>query len=160
MSQHAYLADPADTEALGRRMAMAMPAKAVLLLSGDLGAGKSSLARSMLRALGVTGPIKSPTYTLVERYRLPDGEAVHMDLYRIAQAGELEFLGIEEFAQDARLMLVEWPERAPTALPAADLEATLEVDGEGRRITLDPLSEAGMAWIARLNEMAPPSASS
>ncbi len=160
MKLYAYLADVGETEALGSRMALAMPARAVLLLSGDLGAGKSALARAILRALGVTGPIKSPTYTLVERYLLEGGEAVHMDLYRIAEAGELEFLGIEEFAQDARLMLVEWPDRAPTALPPADLEATLAVEGGGRRITLTSLSDAGQGWLARLNELAAPSASS
>ena len=100
--------------------------------SGDLGAGKSSLARAMLRGLGVTGPVKSPTYSLVERYSLAKGEAVHMDLYRIAEAAELEFLGLDDLAAQARLWLVEWPERGGSALPRADIEIRLTVSGSGR----------------------------
>lgn len=160
MIQQVFLADAHATEALGRQLAESMPAHAVLFLGGDLGAGKSSMARAMLRRLGVTGTVRSPTYTLVERYQLHDGEAVHMDLYRITGAGELEFLGLEDFAREARLMLVEWPERAPTALPPADIELGLAVEGEGRRVTLRARSDNGRSWLARLNEMAAASSSS
>ena len=97
--------------ALAGALAASQPPVAVVHLHGDLGAGKSTLARAWLRALGVTGPVRSPTYTLVERYPLQTGgEALHLDLYRIGDAGELEFLGLDD--ADARLWLVEWPERA------------------------------------------------
>lgn len=141
-------------------MAATMPEKAVVFLGGDLGAGKSSLARSMLRSLGVAGSIRSPTYTLVERYPLRDGEAAHMDLYRIAQAEELEFLDLQEISAEARLLLVEWPERAATALPPADLDLRLAVAGAGRSIELRGNSAAGIAWLNKLSEIAADSRSS
>ena len=125
MSVREFLPDIGATESLGQRLARSMPATAVVFLRGDLGAGKSSIARAMLRALGVSGPIKSPTYSLVERYSLAQGEAVHMDLYRIAEAAELEFLGLDDLAAQARLWLVEWPERGAAALPRPDIEIEL-----------------------------------
>ncbi|MEJ7747139.1 MAG: tRNA (adenosine(37)-N6)-threonylcarbamoyltransferase complex ATPase subunit type 1 TsaE [Luteimonas sp.] len=139
------LPDNDATEALGRALAATRPARAVVHLQGDLGAGKSTLARAMLRALGVTGAIRSPTYTLVERYPLVDGgEALHLDLYRIGDAGELEFLGLD--GTDAALWLVEWPERGGTLLPAADLTIGLRLEGEGRHATLTASSDAGWEW--------------
>ncbi|MCM2356095.1 MAG: tRNA (adenosine(37)-N6)-threonylcarbamoyltransferase complex ATPase subunit type 1 TsaE, partial [Arenimonas sp.] len=90
-----FLADPAATETLAEALAASQPPRAVVFLEGDLGAGKSSLARAWLRARGVRGAIKSPTYTLVERYPLPAGEAAHLDLYRLAGAAELDFLGLD-----------------------------------------------------------------
>ena len=143
------LDNPAATDALGARLAQTLPARAVIHLHGDLGAGKSTLARAMLRALGVTGTIRSPTYTLVEQYPLPAGGlALHLDLYRIGNAGELEFLGLD--ASEARLWLVEWPERGRGALPASDLDIELAVEGSGRRCLLHPRSAAGQAWLAAL----------
>ena len=101
----------------------------------------------------MTGTVRSPTYTLVERYRLADGaEALHLDLYRIGDAGELEFLGLDE--ADAALWLVEWPERGAGALPAADLHVRLAVSGAGRRAALDPGSPAGADWLRRLDAAA------
>ena len=154
------LPDADATEALGQRLAQAFTAPLVIHLHGDLGAGKSTLARAMLRALGVTGAIKSPTYTLIERYRLADGEAAHLDLYRIAEAAELDFLGLDELASQAQLWLVEWPERSGSGLPAADLDISLAVAGEGRRAQLHAGSDIGRVLLARLNEMAAPGASS
>ena len=123
---------------------------AIIHLQGDLGAGKSSFARAFLRALGVTGAIRSPTYTLVERYPLADGrEALHLDLYRIGDAGELEFLGIEP--ELAALWLIEWPERGVGgALPAPDLHIGLSMEGDGRRLRARARSPAGLAWLASL----------
>lgn len=160
MSLRLFLADPAATEALGARLAATMPAKAVVFLAGELGAGKSSLARAMLRSLGVAGTIRSPTYTLVERYRLGDGEAAHMDLYRIAEAEELEFLGLQEISAEARLLLVEWPERAAAALPSADLELGLAVADGGRSVEIRGNSQAGLSWLNKLSEIAAGSPSS
>lgn len=149
-----FLPTPADTDALGARLAATRPARGVVHLHGDLGAGKSSLARALLRSLGVTGPVRSPTYTLVERYVLPDGEALHLDLYRIADPGELEYLGLDALSDGAVLWLVEWPERGRGALPAADLQVRLAVDGEGRRIELEATSPEGEAWLRRIEDSA------
>lgn len=144
------LADAEATVALGARLAATRPSRAVVHLHGDLGAGKSTLARALLRALGVTGTIRSPTYTLIERYGLDDGEAAHLDLYRLADAGELDFLGLDELQDAAALWLVEWPERGGAALPAPDLAIQLVVDGLGRRAVLQPKSATGQAWLERL----------
>lgn len=141
------LADAAATEALAARLAGRLPARAVVHLQGDLGAGKSTFARAMLRALGVTGTIRSPTYTLVEPYALPGGgQALHLDLYRIGDPGELEFLGLDDDA--ARLWLVEWPERGEGALPRADLRVALAVAGTGREARLEAATAIGRAWLA------------
>lgn len=142
------LADPATTEALGRALAATRPPHAVVHLQGDLGAGKSTLARALLRALGVEGAIRSPTYTLVERYPIPEGEAWHLDLYRIGDAAELDFLGLDDAV--ATLWLVEWPERAGSALPAEDLRVELGMSGAGRSAYLHARSDIGRIWLAQL----------
>lgn len=160
------LPDPNATDALGAALAASRPSPAVLYLHGDLGAGKSTLARAMLRALGVRGAIRSPTYTLIERYtidssrldrsRLASGqgdaadEAVHLDLYRIAAAAELEFLGLDDLAAQAALWLIEWPERGGSALPPADLHVRLALAGEGRAAVLESASAIGVLWLQRL----------
>lgn len=149
MTDH-VLATSEATEALGQALANHAPARAVVFLEGDLGAGKTTLARAFLRALGVTGAVRSPTYTLIERYPVPSGELAHLDLYRIADPGELEFLGLDDLAADARLWLVEWPERGAGALPAPDLHVHLRVDGAGRLASLRGLSPVGSDWIGRL----------
>mgnify|MGYP001301193012 CR=1 FL=1 len=138
---------PADTERLGRCLAACRPSRAIVFLKGDLGAGKTTLARALLRGLGVQGPVRSPTYTLVERYPLAAGEAVHMDLYRLADPGELDFLGLDDLHAEAALWLVEWPERGEGALPDCDLIVELGVAGEGRRARLRPCSPAGAEWV-------------
>ena len=141
-----FLADADATATLGARLAGGLPQHAVVHLHGDLGAGKSTLARALLRALGVTGTIRSPTYTLVEQYPLAQGgTALHLDLYRIGDPGELEFLGLDEDA--ARLWLVEWPERGAGGLPAPDLRVQLAVAGEGRLARIASGSPAGQGWI-------------
>lgn len=142
------LADPAATDRLGALLAATAPAPAVVHLRGELGAGKSTLARAWLRALGVTGAIRSPTYTLVERYLIPRGEALHLDLYRIGDAAELEFLGLD--GAGAVLWLVEWPERGGRGLPPPDLVVALGMEGTGRRAELAAGSPAGRAWLDRL----------
>lgn len=153
------LPDPAATDALGAALARTQPAAAMVHLRGDLGAGKSSLARAWLRALGVQGTIRSPTYTLVERYPLDAGpdagqggaapaEALHLDLYRIGDPGELEFLGLDDV--DHALWLVEWPERGAQALPPVDLDIGLVWAGEGRAARIAACSAVGRAWLQRL----------
>jgi tRNA threonylcarbamoyladenosine biosynthesis protein TsaE len=138
-----------DTDALGAALADTQPERAIVYLGGDLGAGKSTVARAWLRALGVIGAIRSPTYTLVEHYTLPGGTmALHLDLYRIAAAGELEFLALHD--DDASLWLVEWPERGAGFLPPADLRVELSVLGGGRAANLMGDSPSGRAWLAQL----------
>ena len=141
------LVDESATLALAQALATTQPRPAVVFLHGDLGAGKSTLARAWLRTLGVTGPIRSPTYTLLERYPLAGGgEAMHLDLYRIGNAGELEFLGLDEFVPV--LWLVEWPERGLGALPAPDLEVWLSMAGAGRHARLQPGTAAKASrWV-------------
>jgi tRNA threonylcarbamoyladenosine biosynthesis protein TsaE len=143
------LPDPTATDALGSALARALPAsgRQVVYLEGDLGAGKSSLARALLRELGVSGPIRSPTYTLVERYPLPAGECVHLDLYRIVAPGELDYLGLDDVA-GALLWLVEWPRNGVGALPPPTLVLSLEPAHGGRRATLRPGSAPDSGWLA------------
>ena len=144
-----HLPDADATARLAAALAATAPAPAVVHLRGDLGAGKSTLARAWLRALGVEGAVRSPTYTLVERYPLAHGtDALHLDLYRIGDAGELEFLGLD--GTDAALWLVEWPERGGHALPRADLRVALAIAGDGRDAVVTGASAVGDAWMARL----------
>lgn len=140
-----HLPDEAATRLLAECLAAHQPPGASVHLHGDLGAGKSTLARAWLRALGVTGTVRSPTYTLVERYRVPGGEALHLDLYRIGDAGELDFLGLDD--ADAALWLVEWPERGAAALPSPDLVVRLAIDGSGRSVALVSGGAEGTVWL-------------
>ena len=142
-----FLADEAATQRLGDRLAASLPDRATVFLYGDLGAGKSTLARAMLRALGVTGPIKSPTYTLIERYPSEQGELAHLDLYRIGDPEELGYLGLDELHAVARLWLIEWPERGQGGLPACDLSLVLTVDSAGRNVKMLPTSAVGRNWL-------------
>lgn len=144
-----HLPSPAATDRLGAALAASRPPRAIVHLRGDLGAGKSTLARALLRALGVTGAIRSPTYTLVERYPLPEGgDALHLDLYRIGDAGELEFLGLDP--AEGTLWLIEWPERGATALPPPDLAIELALEGPGRSFAATAGTPAGADWLRRL----------
>ena len=159
MQQALFLPDPEATERLGRQLAACLPAGAVLGLRGELGAGKSTVARALLRALGVTGPIKSPTYTLVEQYPVAGGEALHLDLYRIADAAELDFLGLADLAGQAHCWLIEWPERGGKFLPPTDLELLLAATTNGRRANLVAHSQKGRDWLANLSKIAASGAS-
>lgn len=145
------LPDASATEALGAALASSLPPGPVLLtLAGELGAGKTTLARGLLRALGVTGPIRSPTYTLVEPYSTPAGEVLHLDLYRLSGPDELGELGYRDLAASAALVIVEWPERAAGAIGVADLELRLGLHGGGRRAALAAGSARGALWLDKL----------
>lgn len=139
---------PSHTEALAACFSRRCPPAAVIYLRGDLGSGKSTFARALLRALGVCGPIKSPTYTLIETYALEDAqEAVHMDLYRIADADEIDYLALDAFADKLSIMLVEWPEKGEGHLPEADLIFDFEHRGDARRIRVFSVSPRGQNWL-------------
>lgn len=142
------LADDAATVALARRVAPCLAEGGVLYLRGELGAGKTSFARALLRALGVGERVKSPTYSLLERYLVGERDAFHLDLYRIADAGELEWLGLDELDAPEAIVLIEWPERGSGALPKADLELLLEHAGRGRLATLSTVSARARDWLA------------
>jgi tRNA threonylcarbamoyladenosine biosynthesis protein TsaE len=108
-------------------------------------------ARAFLQALGVSGSIKSPTYTLIESYAIPDGrDAVHMDLYRIADPDELDYLALDRIFERLRVMLVEWPQRGAGRLPAADVTVALAMEGEGRALDVRANSERGDKWLQSL----------
>ncbi len=138
-----HLADDAATEALGARLALALKDEAggVVYLNGTLGAGKTTLARGWLRALGVTGSIRSPTYTLIEPYTLDNGrELLHLDLYRLITPDELDGLGLDDYSPARCWWLVEWPECGVGRLPPARLIIDLRADGEGRMASIDVLA--------------------
>jgi tRNA threonylcarbamoyladenosine biosynthesis protein TsaE len=126
------LASPADTEALGARIAAGLRLGTAVALEGDLGAGKTVLARAILRALGVEEDVPSPTFTLVQSYETPKLAVRHYDLYRIENPGEMGELGLEE-ALDEGAALIEWPERAPSYIPDDALHVRLEVTSENSR---------------------------
>lgn len=123
---------------------------AVVYLDGDLGAGKTTFVRALLVACGVAGRVRSPTYSLIESYPLAERSAHHLDLYRIADPGELEWLGLSDLAADGDLILVEWPERGQGALPAADLRVALGHAGDTRDLSVAALSARGERWLARI----------
>jgi tRNA threonylcarbamoyladenosine biosynthesis protein TsaE len=131
-----WLADSAATEALGADLARLLPTPAIVYLQGDLGAGKTTLVRGLLRALGHVGAVKSPTYTLIEPYDLAGRRILHCDLYRLADPEELEFLGLRDELDDNHWWLVEWPECGAGWLPAATLTVVLHRDAGGRRCEL------------------------
>lgn len=110
--------------------------RGILYLRGDLGAGKTTLVRGLLRGLGYQGAVRSPTYTLIEPYDSVEPPVVHLDLYRLADPEELEYLGLRDLLERPGLILVEWPERGFGALPPADLELRIEHAGERRRISV------------------------
>ncbi|MCQ4163168.1 tRNA (adenosine(37)-N6)-threonylcarbamoyltransferase complex ATPase subunit type 1 TsaE [Tahibacter harae] len=146
-----YLPDEAAVAALARRLAPLLEQGGVIHLHGDLGAGKTTFARALIGALGVSGRIKSPTYALIESYRIPGLAIHHLDLYRIADPGELEWLGLDELQAESSLVLVEWPERGGEALPAADLRLSLAHAEPGRRLQAQACSPRGEAWLAGIS---------
>lgn len=136
------LVDLAATEAAGAALGSVLPRRLVVHLQGELGAGKTTLVRGMLRALGHPGRVPSPTYTLVEPYELGGRELKHLDLYRIADPEELEFLGIREMEG---IVFIEWPERGGHFLPAPDIRCRLSVVPEGRSLDIEGVTDLGRA---------------
>ncbi len=145
---------PADTLNLGSSIAHALSAPAegpfVIALRGELGAGKTTLVRGLLRALGVTGTVRSPTFTLLEDYSVPSMEVTHLDLYRLQAPQEIEALGVRDLLEPGRVLLIEWPERGQGALPAADLDIAFSLAPVGRRIVIAAASATGERVLARL----------
>ena len=131
------LPDEAATLALGVELAALLPADALVFLHGDLGAGKTTLVRGILRGRDFAGAVKSPTYTLLEPYELPDCAIYHFDFYRVMDPEELDFIGVDEVMRGPGLKLVEWPEQAHGRLPAPDYEIWLtDSDAGGRHVEI------------------------
>ncbi|MGH8217578.1 MAG: tRNA (adenosine(37)-N6)-threonylcarbamoyltransferase complex ATPase subunit type 1 TsaE [Steroidobacteraceae bacterium] len=134
---------------LGRTVPPLPSGPGILYLEGDLGAGKTTLARGLIASRGYTGSVRSPTFTLLERYALEGLTAVHIDLYRLREARELGALGLRDFALPGHLWLIEWPERGTDGLPAPDVRIALRVMPEGHRAEASAHSPLGRKWLAQ-----------
>ncbi len=158
MSGLRWLAKTAeDTERFGGCLAASRPRGgelAVIYLEGDLGAGKTTFARGFLRACGVGGPVRSPTYTLMEVYETSTVSIIHLDLYRLRDASELEPLGLREWACPGHVWLIEWPERGEGLLPLPDLSVALEGGIDAHQINVNATSALGQAWISAVENSA------
>lgn len=139
--------DETAMEALGRRLAAGLGAGAVVFLRGQLGAGKTTLVRGILRGCGHGGAVKSPTYTLVEPYRLGERSIYHFDLYRLNDPEELEFLGVRDYLSGSGICLIEWPERGAAVLGGADLEIAIERSAAGRTVRIRAHTPKGTAVL-------------
>jgi tRNA threonylcarbamoyladenosine biosynthesis protein TsaE len=146
------LPDEAATLALGARLAKAVSAGMAIWLVGDLGAGKTTLTRGLLRGLDFTGRVKSPTYTLVEIYPFSSFNLYHFDLYRFIDPEEWEEAGFREYFNPQSICLVEWPEKGGASLPPPDLEIRLDIVGESRLARLRGRTEEGRRCVEKLLE--------
>ena len=161
-----FLPHASATEALGARLADALlgdaggsaesPVDGHIHLSGELGAGKTTLVRGLAHALGIEGPVKSPTYTLVEPYTRGAIKLYHFDLYRLGDGEELEYLGARDAFAERALVVIEWPERAEGWLPEPDLQVHLSIAGSGRGADVSARTARGEALLAILDRWRPP----
>ena len=138
--------------ALGAQLAHHLAEGGVVFLHGDLGMGKTTLARGLLRGLGHQGAVKSPTFTLVEPYQIGRLNAYHFDLYRLSDPEELEFMGIRDYFEASSLCLIEWPERGAGLLPKPDLDITIAATEDGRQLRFIPHTPRAERWCAALED--------
>ncbi|TVT52427.1 MAG: tRNA (adenosine(37)-N6)-threonylcarbamoyltransferase complex ATPase subunit type 1 TsaE [Sedimenticola thiotaurini] len=139
-------------EQIGSALARACTGAGLIFLKGDLGAGKTTLARGFLRGVGYTGAVKSPTYTLIEPYEINDKNYYHLDLYRLADPDELEFLGLRDLLNEQAVLLVEWPEQGGDALPLPDLLITIIYKEGGRELSIDAQTSGGERMLESLKD--------
>ena len=149
-SLHAHLPASADTEALGAALAKALRPGLQIWLTGNLGAGKTTLTRGVLRALGHEGNVKSPTYTLIEPYVVSRLDLYHFDFYRFTSPEEYLDAGLDEYFAGQGVCIVEWPDKAAPYLPAADLEIQLSARDDGRSADIRASTEAGRQCVIEL----------
>jgi tRNA threonylcarbamoyladenosine biosynthesis protein TsaE len=154
------LADEAATLALGAALARVVEPGLIIHLDGDLGAGKTTLVRGLLRALGDNGPVKSPTYTLVEIHAVSGLNLYHFDFYRFNQPEEYLDAGLDEYFDGNGVCLVEWPDRAAPYVPTPDIRVRLTVEGTGRLAAIEAGSEKGRQCLTALTNFVPPAATS
>ncbi|MCX4220869.1 MULTISPECIES: tRNA (adenosine(37)-N6)-threonylcarbamoyltransferase complex ATPase subunit type 1 TsaE [Pseudomonas] len=145
-----YLADEQAMSDFGARIARITQGHGLIFLEGNLGMGKTTLSRGIIRGLGHIGAVKSPTFTLVEPYEIGDIRAFHFDLYRLVDPEELEFLGIRDYFEDDALCLIEWPDKGAGFLPKPDLTITISPQDSGRSLTILSQGSRGEAWCAAL----------
>jgi tRNA threonylcarbamoyladenosine biosynthesis protein TsaE len=141
------LHDVEATEQLGAVLASELSDGLVVFLLGDLGAGKTSLVRGVLRELGHSGAVKSPTYTLLEEYSVAGRDIIHFDLYRMIEPEELDLIGIRDYFNGKNCCFFEWPQRGQGYLPAADLQIQISLKGNGRLARMTSNSESGRAIL-------------
>jgi tRNA threonylcarbamoyladenosine biosynthesis protein TsaE len=144
------LKDEAETIALGAKIADVLQGSELIYLSGELGAGKTTFVRGLLNALGHSGNVKSPTYTLVEPYSIAGKDVYHFDLYRINDPEELEAMGIRDYCDGQSICLFEWPEQGEDVLPAADIILTLAHSDPGRQVKIESGSPQGESILKQL----------
>lgn len=147
-----FLPGPEDTDRLasavaGSLMELSREGPICVALQGELGAGKTSWVRAMLQGSGYPGRVVSPTYTLLEPYSVGEFTILHLDLYRLSDPGELEFLGLEDMVAPLTIICAEWPERGEGVLPSPDLELQFSYRGEGRQLRILAFSEPGRRWL-------------
>jgi tRNA threonylcarbamoyladenosine biosynthesis protein TsaE len=141
-----------DTEQLAQKLASFCPQGMVVYLHGGLGAGKSTFARAFIHILGFKGSVKSPTYSLLEAYRLDDGlEAVHMDLYRLADPEEVDYLALDDYEKNAKVLLIEWPEKGAGHIPPADIAIHFTTQAGGRLLKFTPHTLEAKHWVSAIN---------
>ena len=145
-----YLADEQAMSDFGTRIARVTQGHGLIFLVGNLGMGKTTLSRGIIRGLGHVGAVKSPTFTLVEPYEIGDIRAFHFDLYRLVDPEELEFLGIRDYFEDDALCLIEWPDKGAGFLPKPDLTITISPQDSGRSLKILSQGSRGEAWCAAL----------
>ncbi|MEE3633553.1 tRNA (adenosine(37)-N6)-threonylcarbamoyltransferase complex ATPase subunit type 1 TsaE [Pseudomonas sp. FFUP_PS_473] len=145
-----FMADEQAMVDFGARIAEVTEGRGVIFLEGDLGAGKTTLSRGIIRGLGHRGAVKSPTFTLVEPYEIGDKRAFHFDLYRLVDPEELEYMGIRDYFDDDALCLLEWPQKGAGILPKPDLTITISPQAGGRSLNLLPQGSRGEAWCVAL----------
>ena len=138
------------SEKMAAQIAACLESPVVITFSGDIGSGKTTLIRAMLRCLGVTSAIKSPTFSLVESYQGESKLIHHFDLYRIHDEAELDYIGFRDYFGDNSICCIEWPERAASYLPWADVGITLSLKGAGREMQIHALSPTGSAVLSCL----------